>query len=1385
MSVLSTLRVRVGLAAIIAVGVLSVLGLTSAAADPIGEDNNGPAGDYAGKCSGEKSDPVGIVFRGHAGVINVREETSEWTGWNNMDTGFSVFGFKLSSDKQGLRVRQPNGTFNCEENQAAIAQAGGANSRYHVRLWRAYSQAGNLVAVGTPHHEDFVKHLEIAGISYDHCELEPPWLKIGNHAVDKGGVKQPGTPESGFDKARHLLYNTFSGVGYTTSSEKWGNTQEYEQCDEDWAGSNGYGVTVSLLYSMHPLARTTEQVGSTTARLHGELITEEPQTKYWWAYGKKPAQGAGSYEHQTAEKSTSGSQQFGTSEPVSGLAASTTYYARMFARNQEGFVKEGPEVHFTTCDPVSENEDEGAGPRAVAQCNGTVDIFYRDASGKLGHQSYVPANGWSTETRPAAMASEPHPIVFANGTVNVFYRDTSGNLGNQWYAPGNGWSTETRPAAMASDPHPIAQANGTVDIFYRDTSGNLGHQSYVPGNGWSNETRPAAMASEPHPVVQANGTVDIFYRDTSGNLGHQWYVQGIGWSNETRPAAMAGEPHPTVQANGIVDVFYRDTSGNLGHQWYVPGNGWLNETRPAAMAGEPHPTAQGNGTVDIFYRDTSGNLGHHWYVPGIGWANDTRVASMASDPHPIAMADGTVDIFYRDTSGNLGHHWWTPGNDWEEEIRPAAIYPPLPAPEPPTVSSGVATSITPTGAILEGFVDPNGRATEYRFEYGTTTSYGQSTEMSSAGVGSDFIAVSKAVSGLKPETTYYFRVKASNAGGTTFGFGQTFTTKPTPPPALAVDKTVTTHQSTASPSISSPALTTTAPKELLLAFVSSHGPSGGTQSFSSVTGGGLTWHLVRRANVQAGTAEIWAASAAAVVSNATVTATRSSGSYVGSITVVALNNADLVGEGASAAASAASGAPSVTLSTTRDNSWVWGVGNDGDHAIARTVGSGQTKADEYLASTTDTFWVQRQNAVTPSAGTAVTLNDTAPTSDHWNLAAVEVVQAAPITWRPHTLKVLSGAETESIAGSGNVVIESTVLGSPTKIECGASNSGSISAGGGGTSTISLTKCAVAVPSKCQLASAPTLKAKMQLVEVGGKLFQKFTPAVGTSFGTVEYTGAECPFLGIAPPLKGSFAGSDNPNELSESRTLTFTKSEPWPEVALTLSNAAATMSGELVGQRLTGALANNRWKAAWGTGTGADWLVETGSHTLTAMKVGGGGTIFLDFTLLGSPVTISCSELKAEGANINSASTEGFTSISFAGCKVIQPSTCSLPGNKIQFPEMTGTLLSAGGRAYEKFSAAHPVFIEGTEQPMMSWWFEGSLCPLSGISMPVYKSFIALGPELGTLKGFQPFEFSKTISEVLPAEQRLRVGKNSPVNIDGSLLQEISGGQAGVPWGAY
>ena len=200
-------------------------------------------------------------------------------------------------------------------------------------------------------------------------------------------------------------------------------------------------------------------------------------------------------------------------------------------------------------------------------------------------------------------------------------------------------------------------------------------------------------------------------------------------------------------------------------------------------------------------------------------------------------------------------------------------------------------------------------------------------------------------------------------------------------------------------------VSTTEGNELLLAFISAGGHnSSSPTAVQTVSGGNLNWTLVQRTNTQLGTAEIWRALAPAILTNVAITAD-SGGQGLGltSMTVVSFIGADTSGTngagaiGATASANAASGAPSASLITTRANSMVFGVGNDPSAATARTLGPNQTLLDLNLISAAlqlqapSTTWVQQQTSSIANSGTNVTINDTAPTADAYNLSIVEVL----------------------------------------------------------------------------------------------------------------------------------------------------------------------------------------------------------------------------------------------------------------------------------------------------------------------------------------------------------------------------------------------------------
>ncbi|MFZ0040910.1 MAG: hypothetical protein WAK93_06375 [Solirubrobacteraceae bacterium] len=123
----------------------------------------------------------------------------------------------------------------------------------------------------------------------------------------------------------------------------------------------------------------------------------------------------------------------------------------------------------------------------------------------------------------------------------------------------------------------------------------------------------------------------------------------------------------------------------------------------------------------------------------------------------------------------------------------------------PTVSTGGATSVSNTTAVLNGHVNPNGAATNYLFSYGLTTAYGANSAAGTTGSGTTSVAVGKKITGLAPGTVYHYRISASSSAGAAAGKDRTFKTAGHPlaavvtGPAVNVGKSIATPTATINP----------------------------------------------------------------------------------------------------------------------------------------------------------------------------------------------------------------------------------------------------------------------------------------------------------------------------------------------------------------------------------------------------------------------------------------------------------------------------------------------------------------------------------------------------------------------------------------------------------
>ena len=103
-------------------------------------------------------------------------------------------------------------------------------------------------------------------------------------------------------------------------------------------------------------------------------------------------------------------------------------------------------------------------------------------------------------------------------------------------------------------------------------------------------------------------------------------------------------------------------------------------------------------------------------------------------------------------------------------------------PQPPTVSTNTASSITSATAALNGTANPNGLDTHVWFLYSTNSSMSGSISTAQQDIrsGNSSVGVSANLSGLAGSTTYYFQVRASNSAGTSTGVIFSFVTAATP-----------------------------------------------------------------------------------------------------------------------------------------------------------------------------------------------------------------------------------------------------------------------------------------------------------------------------------------------------------------------------------------------------------------------------------------------------------------------------------------------------------------------------------------------------------------------------------------------------------------------------
>jgi hypothetical protein len=550
-------------------------------------------------------------------------------------------------------------------------------------------------------------------------------------------------------------------------------------------------VLPAVALAADPIASTTDVVatGASTATVDASIDPGGLSTTYQVGYGLATSSWctsggvAGSPPSSTAARTLgfTDSASHNVTISLSGLTPATTYCVDLIATNSSATV-DGGQISLTAGVPSASTTDAIATGASTATVDGSVNPSGQTTTYKVeydlasstwctsGEASGSPANSTAPQTLGFADSSWHNASTSLSGLtpgasycVDLVATDSSGvsDGGQVSLAPGSpgaytvdAIATGAGAATVDASIDPIAQST-TYQVEYDlasslwctsgEASGSPAHATGTQTLSFTDTSWHAVAISLSGLTAGASYCVDLVATNPSGaSDGGQISLGAAVPSSQTTDAIATGAGTATV--DGSVDPLGQSTTYAV--EYDLASSTWCTS---GAWSGS---AASSTAPQTLGFTDT---VSHAVSIPLSGLA---------------AGATYCVDLVAMNASGS--------GDGGQISLTTIG------GPAPPAVVTGSATGVSQTGATIAGTVNPNGLATIYQFQYGTTTSYGSTTTSASAGSGSSAVNESATLTGLTARTTYHYRLIATSTAGTTTGADQTFTTAtaavaPTPP----------------------------------------------------------------------------------------------------------------------------------------------------------------------------------------------------------------------------------------------------------------------------------------------------------------------------------------------------------------------------------------------------------------------------------------------------------------------------------------------------------------------------------------------------------------------------------------------------------------------------
>lgn len=491
---------------------------------------------------------------------------------------------------------------------------------------------------------------------------------------------------------------------------------------------------------------------------------------------------------------------FGNARGVAFDAAGDVYVADAEAKTIERFTAAGVPLSFSASAPyvtgaklTGTGSGSFGGPRGVAVDDETGNVYVADGVAQVVDVFSSTGQYLSqlTGTPGAAPVSGPFKGPFGltvdQATHDLYVTDPQSGVVDVFDAAG-GYVTQFGAGVLSGNEESVAIDDLTETAYVGDSGPDAAFAFDVSGGflapRWGGESTP------------------------QGSLGGGFVYVGLGQSS--------GHLYVTGTALGLVDEFAAgSTEEYVGQLLGTPTgtDGALEPfNHPQAVGVDP---ANGDlyiadvGTIDVFGPDI--------IIPGTSVQAPSGLtesaATLSGTVEPDGLAVSSCEFEYGKTLA-YGHS--SPCEQSSAQIGEGSAPVPVSASVsglepnslyhvrlkatnvnganvssdqsfttlgPPQVSESAEVARSKKAgqdsAVLQGDVNPDGRETTYRFEYGLTTSYGTNVPVSPVmiGAGEESIEVAPAeLSGLTVGTIYHYRLVATNEYGTTDGPDEQFTT---------------------------------------------------------------------------------------------------------------------------------------------------------------------------------------------------------------------------------------------------------------------------------------------------------------------------------------------------------------------------------------------------------------------------------------------------------------------------------------------------------------------------------------------------------------------------------------------------------------------------------